>query len=65
MIKQVVETGDPLAVTVNGRVQAVIQSLASYQNTQNQMAMLRILALGRKQIQEGKVIDHEDVRSLI
>lgn len=65
VIKQVVETGDPVAITVNGRVQAVIQDLASYQKTQNQMAMLHILAFGRKQIQEGKVIDHDDVRFLI
>ena len=65
VIKQVVGTGDPVAITVNGRVRAVIQDIASYQKTQNQMAMLHILALGRKQIQEGKVIDHDDVQSLI
>ena len=65
VIKQVVETGDPVAITVNGRVRAVIQDIARYQETQNQMAMLHILALGRKQIQECKVIDHDDVQSLI
>jgi hypothetical protein len=49
---------------VNGRVQAVVQDSVSYQKTQDQLAMVRILALGRKQIEEGKVIDHDDVVAL-
>ena len=58
------ETHDPVAITVNGRVQAVVQDPVSYQKTQDQLAMLRILALGKKQIEEGKVIDHDDVVAL-
>lgn len=64
VVKQVLETHDPVAITVNGRVQAVVQDPVSYQKTQDQIAMLRILALGRKQIEEGKVVDHEDVVAL-
>ncbi|WP_342116647.1 type II toxin-antitoxin system Phd/YefM family antitoxin [Pseudoduganella sp. OTU4001] len=64
VVKQVQETHDPVAITVNGRVQAVIQDPVSYQKTQDQMTMLRILALGKKQIEEGKVIDHDDVVAL-
>lgn len=47
-------------ITVNGKVQAVVQDALSYQQTQDQVALLRILALGRKQIEEGNVTDHED-----
>ena len=61
VVKQVLETHDPVAITVNGRVRAVVQDSVSYQKTQDQLAMLRILALGRKQIEEGKVIGHDDV----
>lgn len=61
VVKQVLETRDAVAITVNGRVQAVVQDAVSYQKTQDQIAMLRILALGRKQIEEGKVITHDDV----
>jgi prevent-host-death family protein len=64
VVKQVQETHDPVAITVNGRVQAVVQDPVSYQKTQDQLAMLRILALGRKQIEEGKVVDHDDVVAL-
>ncbi|MGK5028902.1 type II toxin-antitoxin system Phd/YefM family antitoxin [Janthinobacterium sp. MDT1-19] len=65
VVKQVLETHDPVAITVNGRVQAVVQDAVSYQKTQDQLAMLRILAHGRKQIEQGKVIDHDDVVALL
>jgi prevent-host-death family protein len=65
VVKQVLETHDPVAITVNGRVQAIVQDPVSYQKTQDQLAMLRILALGRKQIEEGKIIDHDDVVALL
>ena len=65
VVKQVLETHDPVAITVNGRVQAIVLDPVSYQKTQDQLAMLRILALGRKQIEEGKVIDHDDVVALL
>lgn len=64
VVKLVLETRDPVAITVNGRVQAVVQDSVSYQKTQDQIAMLRILALGRKQIEEGKVMAHDDVVAL-
>jgi prevent-host-death family protein len=60
VVKQVQETRDPVAITVNGKVQAVVQDPVSYQKTQDQLAMLRILAHGKKQIEDGKVIDHDD-----
>ena len=65
VVKQVQETHEPVAITVNGRVQAVVQDPVSYQKTQDQIAMLHILALGRKQIEEGKLIDHDDVPALL
>jgi prevent-host-death family protein len=65
VVKQVLETHDPIAITVNGRVQAIVQDPVSYQKTQDQLAMLRILALGRKQSEEGKIINHDDVVALL
>lgn len=64
VVKLVLETRNPMAITVNGRVQAVVQDSVSYQKTQDQIVMLRILALGRKQIEEGKVMAHDDVVAL-
>lgn len=60
VVKQVQESREPVMITVNGKVQAVIQDAVSFQKTQDQLAMLRILAHGQRQIEEGKVVDHDD-----
>lgn len=47
-------------ITMGGKVEAVVQDAQSYHRTQDQLTMLRILAHGQKQVQEGKVTDHDD-----
>jgi len=64
MVKQVNDTGNPVAISVDGQVQAVLQDSASYHKTQDQIAMLRLLAMGRQQVEEGKVRDHDAVVAL-
>lgn len=59
VVKRVQESREPVGITVNGRVQAVIQDPISFQKTRDQLTMLRILAIGQQQIAEGKVTDHD------
>jgi len=51
----------PLIITQNGEAKAVLQDVASYEETQEAMALLRILALGNQQIAQGKVKPVADV----
>ena len=53
--------GGPLIITQNGEAKAVIQDLASYEQAQETMALLKMLALGTRQIEEGKVQPAGDV----
>ncbi len=46
---------EPLIITQNGEAKAVIQDVASYEETQETLALLKILALGNQEIAEGKV----------
>lgn len=46
---------DPLVITQNGEAKVVMQDIESYEQTQETMAFLKILALGTRQIEEGKV----------
>jgi len=39
----------------------VIQDIESYEQTQETMALLKILALGMRQVEEGKVLPAGDV----
>ena len=52
---------DPLVITQNGEAKAVIQGIESYEQPQETMALLKILALGTRQIEEGKVQSTADV----
>lgn len=47
--------GEPLVITQNGEAKAVLQDIASYERTQETLALLKILALGTAQIEQGKV----------
>ena len=45
----------PLIITQNGEAKAVIQDIRSYEQTQETLALLKILALGRQQVEAGQV----------
>lgn len=51
----------PLVITQNGEAKAVIQSVESYEQTQETMALLKILALGVRQIETGQVQAADEV----
>jgi prevent-host-death family protein len=45
----------PLVITQNGEAKVVLQDIESYEQTQETMALLKILALGNRQIEAGNV----------
>jgi prevent-host-death family protein len=47
--------GEPLIITQNGEAKVVIQDIETYEQTQETMALLKILALGTRQVEEGNV----------
>ena len=53
--------GEPLVITQNGEAKAVMQDIGSYEQTQETMALLKILALGGRQIEAGQVQPAADV----
>ena len=61
IIRELTEHREPLVITQNGEAKVVIQDIESYEQTQEIMALLKILALGTRQIGEGKVQCAEDV----
>ena len=60
IIRNLADEGDPLIITQNGEAKVVIQDIKSYEETQDTIALLKILALGNRQIEEGKVISATD-----
>ena len=53
--------GEPLIITQNGVAKLVVQDIESYQQTLETLALLKILALGNRQIEQGKTQKATDV----
>jgi len=61
IVRTLAEHGEPLIITQNGEAKVVIQDIESYEQIQETMALLKILALGTRQIEEGKIQPALDV----
>lgn len=48
--------GTPMVITQNGHAKAVLQDVHSYEQTQETLALLKILTLGQQQVVDGKVV---------
>lgn len=57
ILRDLASQGEPLIITQNGEAKAVMQDIASYEQAQETLALLKILALGNRQIDEGKLQD--------
>ena len=55
IIRTLGEKREPLVITQNGEAKVVIQDIESYEQTQETIALLKILALGERQVEEGKI----------
>ena len=46
---------EPVIITQNGEAKAVLQDVASFEETQETLALLKILALGNQDVTAGKI----------
>ena len=53
--------GEPIVITQNGEAKAVLQDIRSYEETQETLALLKILALGRQEIAKGEIVPAGEV----
>ena len=61
IVRNLGERREPLIITQNGEAKVVIQDIESYEQAEETMALLKILALGNRQIEEGKTAPAADV----
>lgn len=55
VLRGLAEGGAPLVITQNGEARAVLQDVASYQETQETLALLKLMALGTNDVEAGRV----------
>jgi prevent-host-death family protein len=61
VLTQLAERREPLVITQNGEAKAVLQDVASFEETQETLALLKILAIGQQDVEEGRIKPVADV----
>ena len=54
LIRKARETGQPIIITQNGEAKAVLQSLSDYENLQESLAMLKLVAMSKESVARGR-----------
>lgn len=52
---------EPMVITQNGEAKAVLQDVASFEQTQETLAMLKLLAIGNQDIEAGRTKSAREV----
>ena len=61
VLAHLAEQREPLVITQNGEAKAVLQDVATYEETQETLALLKVLALGNQEVSAGKLKPVVDV----
>ena len=61
VLAQLSEQRQPLVITQNGEAKAVLQDVASFEETQETLALLKVLALGSQDVAAGRLKPVADV----
>lgn len=61
IIRSLSENQETMIITQNGEAKAIVQDIRKYEETQESLALLRILAQSRKNIEQGKFRPASDV----
>ncbi|NMM14174.1 MAG: type II toxin-antitoxin system Phd/YefM family antitoxin [Rhodoferax sp.] len=61
IVKELTESREPMVITQNGEATLVVIDVKSFEERENTLALLKILALGSRELELGKYQDAEDV----
>jgi prevent-host-death family protein len=61
IVRDITESGEPMLITQNGEAKVVVQDVQSYEDMQQTVALLKILAMGQKDIETGNFTPTDEV----
>ena len=61
IVRDITESGEPMLITQNGEAKVVVQDAQSYEDMQQTVALLKILAMGQKDIATGNFTPTDEV----
>lgn len=61
IVKELADSRQPMVITQNGEATLVVIDVKSFEERENTLALLKILAMGNQEIEQGKFRDAEAV----
>jgi prevent-host-death family protein len=61
VVQSLADNREPVVLTVHGEARAVLQDVGQYEEMQETLALLKVLALTNKQVEAGKVHSASEV----
>jgi prevent-host-death family protein len=61
VVKGISESREPMLITQNGEAKLVVMDVRSYEEHEETLALLKILALGNREIEQGRFRSAQDV----
>lgn len=61
IIDSITENREPMLITQNGEAKLVVMDVKSYEEQEETLALLKILALGNREIEQGRFRPADDV----
>jgi prevent-host-death family protein len=65
IIEKMAENHRPIIITQNGEAKAVLTDIETYQRQQETMAMLKMVAIAREDVTQGRVLSHKDAKAKV
>lgn len=63
IVRELTDSRQPMIITQNGEATLVVMDVKSFEEHQQTLALLKLLAMGNKEIEQGKFRDAEAVFS--
>lgn len=61
IIRELAENGESMVITQNGEARAVVQDIRAYEETQESLALLKLIAQSRRSMEKGGIRSAEEV----
>lgn len=61
VLSDIADTRQPMVITQNGEAKAVLQDVASFEQGQETLALLKLLALGQQDVEAGRTRPARDI----
>lgn len=61
IVKDLTDSQEPMLITQNGEAKLVVMDVRSYERQEETLALLKVLAMGNQDIEQGRFRDANDI----